>query len=287
MLLRQLYGDTPSALEGGLESLNREQREDEAKRALRERAGRLGRRAICGHETARHYAPYWQGLTTDTQAVFARLLLGLRRRRDPHRPAPRRRARRDPRLLCAGRPSRHLLAPRRRAWRWWARTWSTRGPIPRRTATRRPSSGSRTPKGNPTRSPRLPRLRADDRQDAEGRGGGARGAEGPRQGARSANASSAFRPISSSTTKDPKSTRSSRSTPATGPALLYDLTRTLAANNIYIASAVIATYGAQVVDTFYVKDMFGLKLHPKTPAGSAGTQAARRPSPKARNGPAQ
>ena len=47
------------------------------------------------------------------------------------------------------------------------------------------------------------------------------------------------------------------------PGLLYDLTRTLAANNIYIASAVIATYGAQVVDTFYVKDMFGLKLHQK------------------------
>jgi [protein-PII] uridylyltransferase len=27
---------------------------------------------------------------------------------------------------------------------------------------------------------------------------------------------------------------------------------------------VIASYGAQVVDTFYVKDMFGLKLHAKT-----------------------
>ncbi len=26
----------------------------------------------------------------------------------------------------------------------------------------------------------------------------------------------------------------------------------------------IATYGAQVVDTFYVKDMFGLKLHAKS-----------------------
>jgi len=26
---------------------------------------------------------------------------------------------------------------------------------------------------------------------------------------------------------------------------------------------VIATYGAQVVDTFYVKDMFGLKFHSK------------------------
>ena len=41
----------------------------------------------------------------------------------------------------------------------------------------------------------------------------------------------------------------------------YDLTRTLAANSVYIASAVIATYGEQAVDTFYVKDMFGLKLH--------------------------
>ena len=45
------------------------------------------------------------------------------------------------------------------------------------------------------------------------------------------------------------------------PGLLYDLARTLANLNIYIASAVIATYGEQVVDTFYVKDMFGLKLH--------------------------
>jgi [protein-PII] uridylyltransferase len=47
------------------------------------------------------------------------------------------------------------------------------------------------------------------------------------------------------------------------PGLLYDLTKTLAASNIYISSAVIATYGAQVIDTFYVKDMFGLKLHAK------------------------
>ena len=44
------------------------------------------------------------------------------------------------------------------------------------------------------------------------------------------------------------------------PGLLYDLTRTLAANHIQIASAVIATFGAQVVDSFYVKDMFGMKL---------------------------
>ncbi|MEL7154446.1 MAG: ACT domain-containing protein, partial [Pseudomonadota bacterium] len=45
------------------------------------------------------------------------------------------------------------------------------------------------------------------------------------------------------------------------PGLLHDLSRTLAANNVYVANAVIATYGEQVVDTFYVKDMFGLKYH--------------------------
>ena len=31
--------------------------------------------------------------------------------------------------------------------------------------------------------------------------------------------------------------------------------------NVYVNSAVIATYGEQVVDTFYVKDMFGLKFY--------------------------
>jgi len=45
------------------------------------------------------------------------------------------------------------------------------------------------------------------------------------------------------------------------PGLLHDLTRTLANSNVYIASAVIATYGEQVVDAFYVKDMFGLKFY--------------------------
>jgi len=45
------------------------------------------------------------------------------------------------------------------------------------------------------------------------------------------------------------------------PGLLYDLTRAMAASNVYIANAVIATFGEQVVDTFYVKDMFGLKYY--------------------------
>jgi [protein-PII] uridylyltransferase len=45
------------------------------------------------------------------------------------------------------------------------------------------------------------------------------------------------------------------------PGLLHDLTHALAAANINIGNAIIATYGEQVVDAFYVKDMFGLKFY--------------------------
>jgi len=43
--------------------------------------------------------------------------------------------------------------------------------------------------------------------------------------------------------------------------LLHDLAKTLTNNYVTIASAIIATYGEQAVDTFYVKDLFGLKLY--------------------------
>jgi [protein-PII] uridylyltransferase len=47
------------------------------------------------------------------------------------------------------------------------------------------------------------------------------------------------------------------------PGLLYDLSRTLAEERLRISSAHIATFGAKIVDVFYVKDLFGLKLsHP-------------------------
>ncbi len=46
--------------------------------------------------------------------------------------------------------------------------------------------------------------------------------------------------------------------------LIHDLANTLYKNNISIFTAIIATYGEQAVDTFYVKDLFGLKLYAKT-----------------------
>lgn len=42
--------------------------------------------------------------------------------------------------------------------------------------------------------------------------------------------------------------------------LLHDLARALAAESVNIVSAIIATYGEHVVDVFYVKDVFGMKI---------------------------
>ena len=44
------------------------------------------------------------------------------------------------------------------------------------------------------------------------------------------------------------------------PGLLYELTKALTELNLQISSAKISTYGKRVVDVFYVKDVFGLKI---------------------------
>jgi [protein-PII] uridylyltransferase len=41
---------------------------------------------------------------------------------------------------------------------------------------------------------------------------------------------------------------------------LYDVTRALTDLNLQISSAKISTFGANAVDVFYVKDLFGLKI---------------------------
>ncbi|MGB3280676.1 MAG: [protein-PII] uridylyltransferase, partial [Pseudorhodobacter sp.] len=73
MLLRQLHRDTTTALESGLETLNRENRADAAKKLLKDKLIGWEAKAI-RTELARHYPTYWQGLPTETQAVFATLL---------------------------------------------------------------------------------------------------------------------------------------------------------------------------------------------------------------------
>jgi [protein-PII] uridylyltransferase len=45
------------------------------------------------------------------------------------------------------------------------------------------------------------------------------------------------------------------------PGLLYDLAKSLKDLGVVIVSAHISTYGERVVDVFYVKDVFGLKIN--------------------------
>ena len=45
------------------------------------------------------------------------------------------------------------------------------------------------------------------------------------------------------------------------PGLLYEIAKTLKDLGMVISSAHISTYGERVVDVFYVKDVFGLKIN--------------------------
>ena len=261
MLLRQLYSITAEALEGGLETINRDKREDEAKAALRLRL-KDWTEAQIKVEQGRHYTPYWQGLSTDTQEVFARLLRGLgdhEIRIDLH-PEPAR----DATRACFALGDHPGIFSRLAG----ALALVGANVVDARTYTSK--DGYATPvfwiqdaDGKPYDVERLPRLRGMIEKTLKGEvlpREALAGRDKVKKREREFrfpthitfdNEGSEIYTIIEVDTRD-------------RPGLLYDLTRTLAANNIYIASAVIATYGAQVVDAFYVKDMFGLKLHTKS-----------------------
>ncbi len=260
MLLRRLHAETTDALEGGLETLNAGKREAEAKRALREALDGWDPKDI-RKETGRHYGPYWQGLATETQAVFATLLkdipdnaIRIDIKPDPDHDATR---------ACFALGDHPGIFSRLAG----ALALVGANVVDARTYTSKDGYATavfwvQDAEGHPYEEARLPRLRAMIEQTLKGEVV-ARDALKNRDKIKKRerqfqfpthitfdNEGSEIYTIVEVDTRD-------------RPGLLYDLTRTLAANNIYIASAVIATYGAQVVDAFYVKDMFGLKLHTK------------------------
>lgn len=261
MLLRQLYRDTTTALEGGLETLNRENRADAAKKLLRERLHGWDAKDI-RVELGRHYPAYWQGLATDAQAVFATLLRDMtpdQIRMDLH-PDPDRDATRAAFVLADHPGIFSRLAG--------ALALVGANVVDARTYTSRDGWATavfwvRDSEGHPFDASRLPRLRSGIEKTLRGETitpDALKDRDRVKKREREFrfpthitfdNEGSEIYTIIEVDTRD-------------RPGLLYDLTRTLAANNIYIASAVIATFGAQVVDSFYVKDMFGLKLHTKT-----------------------
>ena len=260
-LLRTLYRETANALEKGLEEINRENRTDEAKRALREALEDWPRASVRA-ELARHYDPFWQGLPTDTHRVFAEMLQGISSneiRIDLH-PDPDR----DATRAC------FVLSDHPGIFARFAGALALVGAniVDARTYTTKDGYATavfwvQDAEGSPYEEERLPRLRAMIGKTLAGEVVAAdlladRDKVKKRERAFRVpthisfdNEGSEIYTIIEVDTRD-------------RPGLLFDLARTLADSNLYIASAVIATYGVQAVDTFYVKDMFGLKLHSKS-----------------------
>lgn len=260
MLLRQLHAETARALEAGLESVNRENRVDEARRALRHRLADWTEGAL-RQEIGRHYDPYWRGLPTDSHAVFARLLQELpdnEIRIDLH-PDPDRDATRacfalvdHPGIFSRLAGALALVG----ANVVDARTYTSKDGYA--TAVFWVQDGD----GRPYEVTRLPRLRQMIDKTLKGEVV-ARDALKDRDRVKKREREFRFPTHITFDNEGSDIYTIIEVDSRDRPGLLYDLTRTLAANNIYIASAVIATFGAQVVDVFYVKDMFGLKLHQK------------------------
>ncbi len=257
-LIRALYRQTRRAMEGGLEALNREQRGSDAKRNLRE--------ALVGWnpkylktETARHYPPYWQGLHVTAHAIFATLLRDLGEDEiavdvaiDEDRDATR---------AC------FALADHPGIFSRLAGALALVGAnvVDARTYTSKDGFATaafwiQDADGHPYEASRLPRLTQMIRKTLKGE---VVASDAMQSRDKIKKRERAFR-VPTHITFDNEGSEiytiievDTRDRPG----LLYDLTRTLANSNVYINSAVIATYGEQVVDTFYVKDMFGLKFH--------------------------
>jgi len=257
-LLRALYRQTRRAMEGGLEELNREQRGSDAKRNLAEELADWPAKDV-NREKARHYPPYWQGLHVTAHVVFAKLLRDLTEDDiaidlaiDEGRDATR---------AC------FALADHPGIFSRLAGALALVGAnvVDARTYTSKDGFATaafwiQDSDGHPYEADRLPRLRKMIHKTLKGE---VVATEAIQSRDKIKKRERAFKVPTHITFDNDGSeiytiievdTRDR-------PGLLYDLTRTLATNNIYINSAVIATYGEQVVDTFYVKDMFGLKFY--------------------------
>ncbi|MEJ6392545.1 [protein-PII] uridylyltransferase [Gymnodinialimonas sp. 2305UL16-5] len=257
-LLRGLHRSTASALETGLEDLNREQLESDAKRTLREALADWDKPDL-KVEMGRHYGPYWQGLDLGTQVTFATMLRDLPD--DEIRIDTKQDEDRDATRVC------FALADHPGIFCRLAGALSLVGAnvVDARTYTSKDGYATavfwvQDRDGSPYEKARLPRLTGMIRKTLMGEVLASEAME------RRDKIKKRERPFNVPTTITFDNDGSEIYTiievdTRDRPGLLYDLTKTLAASNIYIASAVIATYGVQVVDTFYVKDTFGLKLH--------------------------
>jgi [protein-PII] uridylyltransferase len=245
-------------LETGFEDLNRENRGAEAKKTLRNALPDWSRKDL-QVETGRHYPPYWQGLHVTAHVVFANLLKGIGEdevRIDLHPDEDR-----DATRACFAMTDHPGIFARLAG----ALALVGANVVDARSYTTKDGfvTGAfwiQDAEGAPYEASKLDRLRKMIERTLRGEVL-ARDALKSRDKVKKRerafkvpthitfdNEGSEIYTIIEVDTRD-------------RPGLLYDLARALAESNVYVANAVIATYGEQVVDTFYVKDMFGLKYH--------------------------
>jgi [protein-PII] uridylyltransferase len=257
-LLRSLYRETHKALETGLEALNRNNIGSEAKRALRAALPQWSKAAL-KREIDRHYPTYWQGLHVSTHALFAQLLEGIREdeiRIDLHPEGAR-----DATRVCFAIVDHPGIFSRLAG----ALALVGANVVDARSFTSKDGYATaafwiQDGEGKPYSATRLPRLQQMIEKILSGK---VLAKEAIKDRDKVKKRERVFK-VPTSITFDNEGSEiytiievDTRDRAG----LLYDLTRTLADANIYIASSVVATYGEQVVDNFYVKDMFGLKLH--------------------------
>ena len=257
-LLRALHGQTQTVLENGMEAMTREHRGAAAKKNLRAELADWPARDL-KKETGRHYDPYWQGLHVTAHVVFANLLRDIgddEIRIDLHPDEDR-----DATRACFAMADHPGIFSRMCG----ALALVGANIVDARTFTSKDGYATaafwiQDAEGKPYEASRLKRLEQMIHKTLKGEviateAMKSRDVIKKRERAFKVpttitfdNEGSEIYTIIEVDTRD-------------RPGLLFDLTRTLANSNVYIASAVIATFGEQVVDSFYVKDMFGLKFH--------------------------
>jgi len=258
MLLRELYTDTLEVLTGGSSAQSRPEREAAAKEALAAALPGWSGEALEA-EFARHYPPYWLGFDTRTHVIFADLV--TRVEADAAAMHFELAPERDATLACFAMQDHPGIFARLAG----ALALAGANVVDARTYTT--SDGIATAafwiqdiEGKPYERFRLGRLQVTVSRILRGEviaREALRGKDRIRKRERDFlvptsihfdNTGSDIYTIIEVETRD-------------RVGLLHDLARTLTANNVSIASAIIATYGEQAVDVFYVKDIFGLKLH--------------------------
>ncbi|WP_206198039.1 [protein-PII] uridylyltransferase [Shimia sediminis] len=258
VLIRALYRQTKVVLEDGMEALTRENRGVEAKKKLREELSDWPAKAL-KKETGRHYDPYWQGLHFTAHKIFAELLRDIgddEIRIDMHPDEDR-----DATRACFAMADHPGIFSRMCG----ALALVGANIVDARTFTSKDGYATaafwiQDADGSPFEAGRLKRLEQMIHKTLKGE---VVTTEAMKSKDVIKKRERAFK-VPTTITFDNEGSEiytiievDTRDRPG----LLFDLTRTLANSNVYIASAVIATYGEQVVDAFYVKDMFGLKFH--------------------------